>query len=89
MIQATWNLYVADPLSIVRLPDEPLSRIVGAARKFGVTWLLVPDEPSEAVKRSITRPFRLTLYEARKDKENFWAAFHDDKLGLTALRLKQ
>jgi hypothetical protein len=89
MIQATWNLYAADHLRILRLPDEPLSRIVGAMRRFGAAWILVPDEPSPDVKRSITRPFRLTLYEARKDRKNFWEAFHDDKLGLTALRIKQ
>jgi hypothetical protein len=89
MIQRTWDLYDADPLPIVRLPDESLKRIVAAAKRFGVTWLLIPDEPDEIARRSITRPFRLTLYEALKDQQNFWVAFRDDKLKLSAVRMRQ
>lgn len=89
MIQNTWNLYAADPLPIVRLPDEPIQRVLMAARRAGVTWIAIPDEPDPATKRSITRPFRLSLWEALRDGDNFWIAFRDDRLKLTALRLRQ
>lgn len=87
MMQSTWDLYDADPIPVVRTPDEPLPRILATAERLGARWLVVEDEPPEAVRRAVTRPYRLHVFRVFHDTARFSVAFRSDTLRLSAVRI--
>jgi hypothetical protein len=88
MLHNTWDLYDADPLSVVRTPDEPLPRILDTAQKLGVTWILVEDEPDDGTKLALGRPYRAQIYHVYRDKELFWVVFRNETLRLSAVKIR-
>lgn len=86
MMTHTWNLYAASPLPIVRIPDEPLGKVLEMAQKSGVTWMIVGD-PIDPLTLPPRRRYRAEVYEIVNKPEYFWKAFDFPKLGLHVLRI--
>lgn len=91
MMAYTWNLHAAAGIPTVRIPDEPLSRILMTAKRMKVNWLLIQDPPTDAEKAGIPpkRRYRLEIYNALKLPEYFWHAFDAPALNLHAVRISQ
>ncbi len=86
MLERTWNLYAAFPISVVRLPDEPLDRILETAQRLGVQWLAIGDRPFDVGPN--VRPYRLQVYQLLRDSERSWRVFRDAELGLNVVRIR-
>lgn len=91
MIVNTWDLFAADPISCVRIPDEALGRVLEVAKKTGVRWLLINDPPSPEAARSIPlrRRYRLEIYKTLDKGEYFWRAFDYPPLMIHAIKISQ
>jgi hypothetical protein len=89
MLLYTWDLYGADRVPCVRIPDEPLGRILETAKRTGATWLLVGDRPTLAAVGGPRRAYRLEVYETLTRGEYFWHAFDFPELNLHAVRISQ
>lgn len=85
MIVNTWNLFAAKPMPIVRIPDEPLDRIVRQAIRLGVTWLVIGDKPQELGPQ--VRPYRLQIYDVLEHRDRFPFVFRHAELRLNVVRL--
>ncbi|MFN0205153.1 MAG: hypothetical protein ACKVS6_02420 [Planctomycetota bacterium] len=84
MLIYTWNFYSADKIPCVRIPDEPMGRILETAKRMNVTWLVVGDHPGY-----MSRPYRQEVYEALNKPEYFWRKFDFPALQLHALKIGQ
>lgn len=84
MLRDVWNLHAAAPIRCVRIPDEPLPRVVETAIQMNVRYFVIEDAPPPQPK---ARPYRAQLYRVFQDPSRFQLLYRDEFLRLNAFRI--